>query len=196
MKQLFLSPIRQEKNKTTLLIEEQKTLIEKIKKKFESQGLDVWTAKSIDQALSYLDLELDKSKEINVILLEKSKTVLVIEDELPLLKVIKKKLELEGFSVITARSVNEGLSYLLEWKKVDLIWLDHYLLGKEDGQDFVFQLKNGDDGWRKIPIFVVSNYTNPERCQSYLDMGIDKYYTKTENHLSKIINEMHNFLPG
>jgi len=48
------------------------------------------------------------------------KVILVIEDEVPLLEAIKRKLELVGFDVLTAVTTEQSLSYLQDVKKVDL----------------------------------------------------------------------------
>ncbi|MEI7424776.1 MAG: response regulator, partial [Candidatus Staskawiczbacteria bacterium] len=57
------------------------------------------------------------------------KTILVVEDEKPLMDAVKRKLEISGFYVVTARDVEQALGYLEDLEKVDLVWLDHYLLG-------------------------------------------------------------------
>ena len=124
----------------------------------------------------------------------KDKTILVIEDERPLLEAIKTKLENNGFEVTTARTVEQALNYLEDLERVDAIWLDHYLLGKEDGLDFVTKLKSHDGKWKKIPIFVVSNTASPAKVQSYIRLGISKYYVKAENRLDGIINDIKSFL--
>lgn len=59
------------------------------------------------------------------------KTILVIEDERPLSKVIVDKLERAGFEVLTARTVDQGLEYIEEVSSIDVVWLDHYLFGKK-----------------------------------------------------------------
>jgi len=120
----------------------------------------------------------------------KSKTILVVEDEQPLLEAIKAKLENSGFEVATARSVEQALNYLEDLVRVDAIWLDHYLLGKENGLDFVTKLKLHKGAWVNIPIFVVSNTASPDKVQSYIQFGITKYYIKAEHRLDEIIKEI------
>lgn len=115
--------------------------------------------------------------------------VLIVEDEQPLLAVIKKKLELSGFDTISARTVNQALDYLESVDKVDVIWLDHYLIGREDGLDFVVKVKDNKQ-WKKIPIFVVSNTASAEKTHAYLELGISKYYTKANYNLSQIIYDI------
>ena len=125
---------------------------------------------------------------------ESEKTILVVEDERPLADAIKAKLIKSGFAVVTSRTVEQTLNYLEDIGIVDAIWLDHYLLGKESGLDFVTKLKTHDGRWKNIPIFVVSNTASPDKVQSYLRLGINKYYTKADHRLDEIISEIKSFL--
>jgi CheY-like chemotaxis protein len=124
----------------------------------------------------------------------KGKKVLVVEDERPLQEAIQAKLEASGFFVATARSVEQALQYLKDHKTVDVVWLDHYLLGKENGLDFVGMLKNSDGPWKLIPIFVVSNTATADKVQSYMRLGITQYYVKAEHRLDGIISEIEKYL--
>jgi len=141
----------------------------------------------------------------------KQKTVLVIEDEQTLLEAINAKLEKSGFKVIAARSVKQAfnpelnrkslgvitiesiqqaLNHLEELEHVDAIWLDHHLLGKEDGLDFVKKFKANGGKWNKIPVFVVSNAANPKTVKSYISSGVTKYYVKSDHRLDEIIEDI------
>lgn len=122
------------------------------------------------------------------------KNVLVVEDERPLSDAIKSKLEKSGFGVVTARSVEQAMAYFSEAVKIDAIWLDHYLLGSESGLDFVAKIKQDDSAWKKIPIFVVSNTASADKVQSYLRLGVNKYYTKSDHKLEEIINDIRDYL--
>src|SRR6056297_3292097 len=117
---------------------------------------------------------------------KKTKTVLVVEDEKPLLKAIQAKMESNDLEVITARKANQAFNYLEDLGIVDAVWLDHYLLGKESGLDFVSRLKNNKK-WKRIPIFVVSNTAGADKVKSYINFGITKYYVKSDYRLDKII---------
>ncbi|PLX24962.1 hypothetical protein C0580_03480 [Candidatus Parcubacteria bacterium] len=118
------------------------------------------------------------------------KVILVLEDEIPLLNAIKKKLETEGCTVVTARSVEQGMEYLEELDHIDAIWLDHYLLGKESGLDFVNKIKADESPWKKVPVFVVSNTASQDKVNQYLNLGVEKYYIKAEHRLEKIVEDM------
>ena len=145
----------------------------------------------------------------------KNKTILVIEDERPLLEIVNTKLENDGFGVITARSVDQvfnamleknglgiiaadnikqALEYLDNLEKVDAIWLDHNLIGKENGLDFVKKFKANGGHWKNIPIFVISNTENSETIKSYVNLGISKYYVKSNHRLDEIIKDINSHI--
>lgn len=122
------------------------------------------------------------------------RTILVIEDERPLVQIIQAKLEKVGFDVVTARTVDQGFNYMEEVGTIDAVWLDHYLPGEKTGLDFVAQLKKLGSKWAKIPIFVVSNTASSGNFRSYLRLGVTKYAVKAEHRLDEITNDIKLFL--
>jgi len=147
----------------------------------------------------------------------KKKIILVIEDERPLLQVVNSRLKKKGFEIISARSVDQvfdsglkkkglniitassikqALEYLENLERIDAIWLDHNLFGKENGLDLVKKLKANGGRWNKIPIFVVSNTESNKTIKSYSDLGISKYYVKSNHKLDDIIKEIKLTLDG
>lgn len=145
------------------------------------------------------------------------KVILVIEDEVPLLTAVQAKLEKGGFKVIDARSVDQAfnaklegddtnlltidniertIKYLEELEQVDAIWLDHNLLGGENGLDFVARFKGNGGHWSNVPIFVVSNTSSPEMIKEYANLGVNKYYVKAEYRLEDIISDIEKALEG
>lgn len=121
--------------------------------------------------------------------MKKLSVILLVEDERPLLNAIQTKLELNGFDSVSARTVKQALDYLESLSAVDLIWLDHYLLGKEDGIDFVAKVKSVEK-WKKIPIFVVSNTATNEKKHTYINLGVDRYYVKSDHRLDEVIKDI------
>lgn len=145
------------------------------------------------------------------------KTILVIEDDAALLAAISGKLERSGFSVITARSVENAftveftqsnpnhltattieaaLSHLKALEQINAIWLDHNLIGEEDGLDFIVKFKANGGTWSTIPIFVISNSANPELIKTYSELDVHHYYLKAEHRLEDIIAEITTVLTG
>ena len=122
------------------------------------------------------------------------RTVLIIEDERPLLEVVQIKLEGSGFDVITARSVAQALDFLGSLGGVSAIWLDHYLLGQHDGVEFVRQVRQGDSRYQSLPIFVISNSASEETKAAYRELGGEGYYVKSDFQLDEIINDIRSVL--
>ncbi len=126
---------------------------------------------------------MEKEKKINI---------LVVEDELPLLEAIRTKLSHSGFEVVTARTAEQAYGYL-EDVEIKVVWLDHYLLGKESGLDIVSFIKTNEK-YKHLPIFVVSNTASSDKVQSYINFGINKYYIKSNYRLDKIIDDIKAYL--
>ena len=123
-------------------------------------------------------------------------TVLVVEDELPLQRIVEQKLTAKGFNVLTATSVSQALEILQEKDSVDVIWLDHYLYGTEDGLGMIVELKGEGSHWRRIPVFVVSNTVGGDKARMYLRLGAEKFYTKANHKLEDIITDIEDHLSG
>lgn len=121
------------------------------------------------------------------------KTVLVIEDERPLLEAIKIKLESIGFDVVTATSPTQGINMLRDIPHIDAVWLDHYLSVSESGLDFLTEVKKSD-AWKNIPVFAVTNTASAEHKYSYLELGVTKYYVKADMRLEDIAKDVKEFL--
>jgi DNA-binding response OmpR family regulator len=122
--------------------------------------------------------------------MENNKVVLVIEDEKPLLEAINLKLKMSGFEVVTARTVEQAKNYVVDLKQIDVIWLDHYLMGKEDGLDFVAWCREDNNKCSLTPIFVVSNTASPDKVATYLSLGVKDYYVKANYRLDEIIAQV------
>lgn len=126
---------------------------------------------------------------------KKNRTILVLEDERQLAKAVHEAFTERGFKTIIVSTVDEGIRQLENLQHVDVIWLDHYLLGTGNGLDFVIQLKNNPQ-WQKIPIFVVSNTASSGNIRSYIQLGVNNYYTKADYDIAQIINDIEYSLKG
>lgn len=100
---------------------------------------------------------------------------------------------MSGFEVLSARSVDQAEEYLKEVKNIQAVWLDHYLLGKENGLDLLARLKDSP-ATINIPVFVVTNTASPDKLRSYLALGASKYYIKSNHRLDDIIDDIQNEL--
>lgn len=110
-------------------------------------------------------------------------TVLVIEDEINITKLLKTILKAHGYNVITATCAKEGKSMTSSYIP-DLIILD-LGLPDEDGLNTISDLRK----WTNIPIIVVSARSDDSDKVSALDSGADDYVTKpfsTDELLARI----------
>ena len=116
-------------------------------------------------------------------------TILLVEDEMPLLRAVQAKLRNSGFEAVSARTVDQALGYIRDGIAIEAIWLDHFLLGKKTGIDFLCEIKNHKE-YRIVPVFVVANTGGPDTQHSYLQLGVTKYYVKSNHRLDEIIQEV------
>jgi DNA-binding response OmpR family regulator len=129
--------------------------------------------------------------------MEKEKIILVVEDEEPLLEAIRIKMEKNNFKVVTARTAEQAKNYVIDLTRIDAVWLDHYLLGKEDGLSFVAWCKDEENSkYNNIPIFVVSNTATPDKVATYLQLGVKEYFIKSNYRLDEIIATINKCLEG
>jgi len=111
--------------------------------------------------------------------------ILMIEDYQPLLGAIEVKMSMLGITTFFARSSSEGLQMLELHPEIELIWLDHHLLGDETGLDFLKKLR-GDPRYNALPVIAVSNEGSLEKISEYQSLGVRKYYSKVEATLDEI----------
>lgn len=117
------------------------------------------------------------------------KTVLVVEDERQLANAVRDALLAHNFNVVVVSSADEAIAQLKNLDSVDIIWLDHYLMGASNGLDFVIQIKS-HPVWSKIPIFIVSNTASQQNVHSYIRLGVTNYYTKADYDIGQIISDL------
>jgi DNA-binding response OmpR family regulator len=101
------------------------------------------------------------------------KTILVIEDDISILRGLKDNLEFEGYTVLTETNGEKGLKLALE-KKPELILLDIMLPGM-NGYEICRKLKKEKP---KLPIIMITARGSEIDKVSGLDTGADDYVTK------------------
>ena len=100
------------------------------------------------------------------------RTILVVDDEKPILKILKFNLEKEGFKVLGASDGEEGLVLALT-KNPDLILLD-IMLPKMDGFDVCKRVREKSN----VPIIMITAREEEVDKVLGLELGADDYITK------------------
>src|SRR3989344_102904 len=112
--------------------------------------------------------------------------ILIVEDEMVHLNVMKAKLEYEGYQIVTATDGETGYK-MLDSVKPDLVLLD-IMLPKMNGFEFLAKAKEeGKTG--KIPIIVVSNSGQPVEIDKALKLGAKDYLIKAEFNPSDVLEK-------
>ena len=104
-----------------------------------------------------------------------SPTVLLVEDDPVILRLLEVNFEMEGFTVLSAHDGVEGIDMARD-KRPDLIISD-IMMPKASGLELVADLK-GDDATAGIPIILLSAKAQAADLKAGLDAGADDYVTK------------------
>jgi DNA-binding response OmpR family regulator len=119
----------------------------------------------------------------------KKQTILIVEDELPLLKVYADRFSEEGFTVLKANNGQEGLEVAIK-EKPDLILLD-ILMPIMDGLTMMQKLRENSTWGKTVPIILLTNLSADEkRIQKIVTENKPTYYlVKLDWSLSAIIEK-------
>ena len=111
------------------------------------------------------------------------KSVLVVEDEEAMGKVLTNKFIHHGFECIHATNGTEALEKMKE-QVFDIIILDLLMPGK-DG--FNVLMERGDGMNAKTPVFVLTNLGEEETLKKALGMGATECFTKSNTSLNDLV---------
>lgn len=103
----------------------------------------------------------------------RGKCILVVDDEQPIQRMLRRILSVSGYDVLVAGTGEEALE-MMHLHKPDLILLDLCLPGDVEGLDVCRHVRQ----WMQTPIIVVSARTEDRRKVEALDLGADDYLTK------------------
>ena len=98
--------------------------------------------------------------------------ILIVDDELSILRFLRSNLEDRGYTVISATNGEEAL-HMIEMELPDLIILD-VMMPKMDGFEVCRQLRE----WSQIPIIMLSARGDEKDKVRCLDLGADDYIVK------------------
>lgn len=116
------------------------------------------------------------------------KKILIIEDELPMLKALSDKFTLEGFSVLEARNGEEGMDVAIKTKP-DLILLD-LLMPVMDGKAMMEKLRR-DEWGKKVPIIILSNLNPDDKTlNEIIASGPAYYFVKSKWKLEDLVKKV------
>lgn len=118
--------------------------------------------------------------------------ILIVEDERPLLKLLVKKVEDEGWEASTALDGVEA-ARKISTERPTLVLLD-LLLPKRDGISVLKEMRERKET-ADIPVVVLTNLSTGESVSAVLDAGGTDYLVKTDYTLDDVITKIRQRLP-
>ena len=112
------------------------------------------------------------------------KTILVIDDDMTFVAMMKASLDPVKYSVISAGNGVEGLERMEE-SKPDLILLD-IIMPKMDGLEFLKEM-NKKYGEGKTPVLITSNVSTLDKISEGVALGVRGYFIKSNESLNGIV---------
>jgi len=103
----------------------------------------------------------------------KGKRILVVDDDPPIQRILRRNLSVSGYEVLVANNGEDALE-MVHVHKPDLILLDLGLPGEVDGMEVCRQVRE----WTQTPIIILSARTEEGHKVEALDLGADDYLTK------------------
>jgi DNA-binding response OmpR family regulator len=117
--------------------------------------------------------------------------ILIVEDEMPLQKVLKEKLTHEGFTVLQAFNGQEGLTAALH-EQPDLILLD-VLMPIMDGNAMLKELRR--NAWGKnAKVILITNLSDKNAVDEALENGVIDYIIKSDWKIADVVKKIKNAL--
>ncbi len=143
-----------------------------IKKAFDS-GSNIFVRKPFSKEIILREIEKLIVKD------KREEKILIVDDSSTSRKIVKHELERGGFTVIEAKSGEEGLE-VLKREIVDLIIVDIEMEGM-DGFEFSRRIKE-DPSFYSIPIIMLSSINDPMTIKKAIESGIVEYFVKPFKH--------------
>lgn len=125
---------------------------------------------------------------------EIKKTVLIVEDDLALRKVLVDKLTDEGFDVLEAADGEAGLAQALE-KHPSLILLDIFM-PRMDGITMLSRLRSSDAWGKHVNVIVLTNSTDAQTIATVSGYGATDFLIKSEWSLEALVARIRERISG
>jgi DNA-binding response OmpR family regulator len=121
---------------------------------------------------------------------EQIKTILVVEDDPPILKTLVDKLTEEGFRIIEAHDGEEGLM-VADRDRPDLILLD-IVMPKMDGMTMLKKLRQENEWGKSVPVILLTNLSpDKEKINKGITEDEPAYYLiKTNWSLNDVVKKV------
>lgn len=115
----------------------------------------------------------------------KKNTILIVEDEIDLRQLLKKKLSNEGFNILEADNGEMGLQTALS-QHPDIILLD-IIMPIMDGLSMLKELRQNEWG-KGVTVIILSNLSEAEKVDAGMQKNVYDYLVKSDWEPDDIVN--------
>src|SRR3989338_10754303 len=113
----------------------------------------------------------------------KKKKILVVDDEIDFLELLRMRLEANKYDVVTAIDGNDAL-VKIKTEKPDAVLLDILMPGM-DGLDVLRRIRKDDED---LPVFIITAFSNEERFRLANKFNASGFILKTSDIQQEIEN--------
>ncbi|HAM88150.1 MAG: Two component, sigma54 specific, transcriptional regulator, Fis family [Candidatus Falkowbacteria bacterium GW2011_GWC2_38_22] len=114
------------------------------------------------------------------------KTILIAEDEAPMLMALAKKFQDKGFAVIEAIDGQAALDKAME-NKPDIILLD-IIMPKMEGIEVMRRIREDKKWGSDVPIVMLTNLSDADNVAEASKYGVYDFLVKTDWRLDDIVD--------
>lgn len=122
----------------------------------------------------------------------KTKTVLLVEDDVFLSNLLMTRLQKAGLRVVKAMTGEEALAILRGADVPDLILLD-IILPQKSGFEVLEEIQS-DPNLNKAPVIITSNLGQESDIQKGKKLGVISYFVKAQTPIDKLVEEIQKIL--
>lgn len=124
--------------------------------------------------------------------MQSTSTILIIEDEQILVDVLSKKLQQEGYTVVTAGDGEEGLRKFAQYSP-NLILLD-IVMPKMDGYEVLSALQQQYGKANMVPVIIISNSGQAVEIDKVISLGAKDYLIKAQFTPDEVLQKVRKYL--
>lgn len=116
------------------------------------------------------------------------KTILVVEDEGPVILALTDILKDEGFEVLSARNGKEGLATAITHHP-DMILAD-LKMPEMGGMEMVHEIRQDQQWGASVPVMFLTNVSDGSIVEEAQEAGAVEYFIKSDSHMTDIVERI------
>lgn len=122
---------------------------------------------------------------------QKKKVILVVEDDLFLIRAYQIKFEKEGYEVWVATEGNTALEFLKK-DPADIVLLDLMLPGVS-GFDILIEIRKNPK-WKDVPVIILTNLGQQQDIDRGKELNVKEYIVKANVKISDVVEKVREYL--